>query len=194
MNAEAVVFGERGIVRGAVPGFPVFGQPGCWQDAACLVGTQRLIFAAFDDPGWVHELLQLLLEWKLTYVRSLAGAAYDLVELGGGDASTTVISPKLFERFVAPYDAQLIAAAHKANQRIVYHTCGGMMPILEALADGGADALETFTPPHMGGDADLAGAKRRVGDRVCNEGRFRPGASPLRMSARRNVRCSAPLF
>ena len=94
VNREAEAFGERGIVRGAIPGFPLFGQPGCWQDAACLIGTERLILATFDDPIWVHELLTLLLARKLTYVRSLAGAAYDLIELGGGDASTTVISPE----------------------------------------------------------------------------------------------------
>jgi uroporphyrinogen-III decarboxylase len=172
VNREAAAFGERGIVRGAIPGFPLFGQPGCWQDAACLIGTERLILATFDDPGWVHELLTLLLARKLAYVRSLAGAAYDLIELGGGDASTTVISPKLFMRFVAPYDAQLIAAAHAVGQRIAYHTCGGMMPILEALASMGPDALETFTPRDMGGDADLAEAKRRIGDRVCMIGGF----------------------
>jgi uroporphyrinogen decarboxylase len=35
--------------------------------------------------------------------------------LGGGDASTTVISPDIFNDFVAPYDSQLIAAAHEAG-------------------------------------------------------------------------------
>ncbi len=172
VNREADAFGERGIVRGAAPGFPLFGQPGCWQDAACLIGTQRLILATFDDPGWVREVLAFLLAWKLAYMRSLAGAAYDLIELGGGDASTTVISPRLFARFVAPYDEPLITAAHAAGQRVVYHTCGGMMPILEDLAGMGADALETFTPPDMGGDVDLGVAKRRIGERVCMIGGF----------------------
>jgi len=36
-----------------------------------------------------------------------------------------------FEDFVAPYDSELIREAHCADQRIVYHTCGGMMPILD---------------------------------------------------------------
>ncbi|MEJ5200581.1 MAG: ATP-binding cassette domain-containing protein, partial [Anaerolineae bacterium] len=53
---------------------------------------------------------------------------YDLLELGGGAASTTVISPRMFDEFVAPYDAPLIEEAHRVGQRIVYHTCGGMMP------------------------------------------------------------------
>ena len=36
----------------------------------------------------------------------------------------------------------------------------------------GPNALETFTPVGMGGDADLAEAKRRLGDRVCMIGGF----------------------
>ena len=34
------------------------------------------------------------------------------------------------------------------------------------------DAMETFTPRGMGGDVDLAEAKRRIGDRVCMIGGF----------------------
>ena len=167
VNSEAEAFGQRGLVRSHVCCFDVFGQPGTWQDAACLVGIERLIMETFDDPGWVHQLLGILQRRKLTYVRSLKGAAFDVIEFGGGDASSTVISPGIFDEFVAPYDAPVIAAAHEAGQRIVYHTCGGMMPILERIADMGPEAMETFTPSGMGGDADLAEAKRRIGDRVC---------------------------
>jgi uroporphyrinogen-III decarboxylase len=172
VNRAATAFGQRGIVRGAVVSFPIYGQPGCWQDAACLVGIERLILETFDDPGWVHSLLRILQRGKMDYIRSLASARYDLLELGGGGASTTVISPRIFADFVAPYDGELIACAHEMGQRIVYHTCGGMMPILEQIADMAPDAMETFTPHAMGGDVDLAQAKRRIGDRVCMIGGF----------------------
>ena len=102
----------------------------------------------------------------------MKGADYDILELGGGDASTTVISPKIFDDFVAPYDSELIKTAHEAGQRIVYHTCGGMMPILENIAAMQPDAMETFTPPAMGGDVDLAQAKGRIGEKVCMIGGF----------------------
>ena len=129
----------------------------------------------FDDPDWAHELQGILFRRKETYIRSLKGAKYDLLEPGGGDASTTVISPGLFRKHVAPYDAKLIEIAHEAGQRIAYHTCGGMMPILENIADMGADAVETFTPPDMGGDTRLAEAKERIGSRVCMIGGFDQG-------------------
>ena len=49
------------------------------------------------------------------------------------------------------------------------------MPILEDLAAMKPAALETFTPPDMGGDTDLAEAKKRIGDKVCMIGGFDQG-------------------
>ena len=39
VNRVADAFGQRGLVRGYVCCFDVFGQPGTWQDATCLVGV-----------------------------------------------------------------------------------------------------------------------------------------------------------
>lgn len=167
LNHLAEDYGERGMVRGSVCGFDICGQPGCWQDAACLYGIENLILATYDDPHWVHEFLKILHQRKKIFVESLKGARFDLVELGGGDASSSVISPKMFDEFVAPYDSQLINLAHQAGQRIVYHTCGGMMAILENIASMKPEAMETFTPHALGGDTNLREAKRCIGNRVC---------------------------
>ena len=40
------------------------------------------------------------------------------------------------------------------------------------IADMKPDAMETFTPPAMGGDVTLAEAKEKIGDRVCMIGGF----------------------
>ncbi len=172
INKTAEDFGQRGLIRGHIPCFDGFGQPGCWQDAACMFGIQDLIVSTFMDAEWVHTFLKLLQTRKKVFIDSLKGAKYDILELGGGDASTTVISPEIFNEFVAPYDAPLIEAAHRAGQKIVYHTCGGMMPILEDIAAMKPDAMETFTPSDMSGDTILSEAKQRIGDKVCMIGGF----------------------
>jgi uroporphyrinogen decarboxylase len=172
VNREAEAYGERGLIRGFISFFDVYGQSGCWQDAAVLYGIEKLIMATYDDPEWVHAFLKILYRRKAAYMRSLKGAKFDIIEHGGGDASSTVISPTIFDKFVAPYDAPLIDLAHEVGQRVVYHTCGGMMPILERLADMKPDAMETFTPATMGGDTLLAEAKRRIGKRVVMIGGF----------------------
>lgn len=43
--------GDEYLVRSSVPSFDIYGQPGCWQDAAVMVGVQELIMAVYDDPA-----------------------------------------------------------------------------------------------------------------------------------------------
>jgi hypothetical protein len=161
--------GEDGIIRGAGWGFQ---QAGPWQDACRWVGTERMILLTYDDPGWVHEFLAILTGKKLQFIETMKGAPIDLVETGGGDGSSTVISPSIFADFCLPYDRLLHDALHHVGLRVVYHTCGGMMPLLEMIVANGCDAIETLTPPEMGGDVHLAEVKRRVGERVCLIGGF----------------------
>ena len=172
VNRWADHYGESALIRSCVNCFDLYGQPGCWQDACVLFGVEEMILETFDDPAWVHTFLGILRDRKVRFVDSMKGARFDLIEHGGGDASSTVISPKVFDEIVAPYDREVIAHARAAGQRVVYHTCGGMMPFLEKIAAMKPDAMETFTPVGMGGDMRLAEAKQRIGDRVCFIGGF----------------------
>lgn len=172
VNAAADEYGERGMIRGHICCFEFSGQPGCWQDACCLYGTEYMIMACYDDPEWVHELLAILQKRKMIFIDSLKGAKYDLLELGGGDGCLSLISPDIFNEFVAPYDAPLIQRIHDAGQRITYHLCGKKMGILSDVAAMKPDAIETFTPEGMGGDVVLKEAKRIVGDKCAMIGGF----------------------
>ncbi len=169
VNKIADKIGDRGILRSHVYGY---GQPGCWQDACCFFGTTNMIYATYDDPEWVHEFLSILLKKKLDWVYRLEGARFDLLELGGGDASDTVISPKLFDEFVLPYDRQIVNALHEVALKCVYHTCGGMMKILDQIKATGADGSETLTPPGMGGNARLEIIKEKLGKTMFLQGGF----------------------
>ena len=43
-------------------------------------------------------------------------------------------------------------ALHRAGQRAAYHTCGGMMHLLDIILENGTDASETLSPPGVGGN------------------------------------------
>ena len=164
--------GEWGVVQGEPSGWR---QPGPWQDACEWVGTQRMIMETFDHPDWAHEFMEILTRKRLETIEHMAGACirwmpYDVMLTGGGAASSTVISPRLHQEYCLPYDRRIHEALHSLGYPISYHTCGGMMPILEIVAANGCDCMEPFAPPEVGGDADLAEAKRRIGDRVCMKG------------------------
>ena len=154
--------GDRGILRGFVWG----DQGGCWQHAACLIDTQALILKTFDDPAWVHELLRILLEKKLRFVQSMKGARFDIVETGGGAASSTLISPAIHEKFCLPYDRKLHDALHDAGFKVVYHTCGGTKGIEELIVRNGCDASETLAPPSIGGNQEPWEFKKKIAGRL----------------------------
>jgi uroporphyrinogen-III decarboxylase len=159
--------GESGVVQGEPLGWR---QPGPWQDACEWVGTERMILETFDHPGWVHEFMEILTRKRMETIESMRGAPYDKMLTGGGAASSTVISPSLHEEYCLPYDRRIHDALHDLGFKISYHTCGGMMPILEIIASNGCDCMEPFAPRGIGGDADLAEAKGRIGDRICIKG------------------------
>jgi uroporphyrinogen-III decarboxylase len=142
--------GDAGILRGFTE---MAHQPGPWQDFCELVGTQEAILWAMDDPSFVHQFLQSLTEKRVRFVHEqMPGAKFDLVEHGGGAASSSVISPAMFDEFCVPYDRQIIDALHELGFPVVYHTCGGMKAILDRIAANGCDASETLSPPGVGGD------------------------------------------
>jgi len=157
--------GDGGILRGSVP----YHQGGVWQDACELFGTQDMIMAGIDNPGWVHEFMRILMEKKLRFVEDqMKDAPYDLIENGGGAASSTVISPKFFEEYTVKYDRKVHDALHEKGYKVVYHTCGGMIPICEMIVQNGCDASETLAPSGVGGDVDNPSViKEKIGDKVC---------------------------
>ncbi len=141
--------GDDGILRGFVWG----DQAGCWQHACCLMDAQELIYESMDHPEWVHQLLEILLKKKLQFIEeSLVGAKFDLIETGGGASSDTLISPKMHEEFCMPYDRRMHRALHEAGHISTYHTCGGMMHILDLIIQNETDASETLSPPGVGGN------------------------------------------
>ena len=143
------VVGDAGILRGFVWG----DQAGCWQHVCCLGGTEQMILAAMDNPEWMHCFLQILLEKKLLFIEeSLAGARFDLIETGGGAASSTVISPAFYAEFCLPYDRAMHDALHQVGHVSSYHTCGGMMGILDLIVANGTDVSETLSPVSVGGN------------------------------------------
>jgi len=161
--------GEHGIVRS---GYCGFGQGSPWQDLAYMMGTEETIMLAIDDPDWMHEALDTLLQKKLDIIDTGGKIELDVVETGGGAGSSTVISPKMHEEFCLPYDQKQIKALQTQGTKVVYHLCGGFMPLIDIFKKNGTDGLETLTPASMGGDCIMDEVSKRIGDQMFFIGGF----------------------
>ncbi|HPC46176.1 MAG TPA: uroporphyrinogen decarboxylase family protein, partial [Candidatus Latescibacteria bacterium] len=122
--------------------------------------------ACFDKPDWVHRLLRSLLEKKLQFIAGLKGASFDLIETGGGAASSTVISPDLHREFCLPYDRALHDALHDLGFLVTYHTCGGTRGIEELIVENGCDVSETLAPRSIGGNQEPWEFAEKIRNRV----------------------------
>ena len=87
---------------------------------------------------------------------------------GGG-----FISPRQYEQFVLPFEAEVVRRIKAEGVFVYTHTCGDIGDRLELMADTGIDGIDTLDPPPLG-SVDLADAKRRVGDRVFFKGNIDP--------------------
>jgi len=154
--------GDDGILRGFVWG----DQAGCWQHACCLMDVNELILKCVDQPDWVHALLGCLLDRKLQFIEKTKGAKFDLIETGGGAASSTLISPGLHREFCLPYDRKIHDALHALGFKVTYHTCGGTFGIEEHIVANGCDASETLAPKSIGGNQEPWELKAKVGKRI----------------------------
>lgn len=161
--------GDKGIVR-SHPYY--FGQGSPWQCLCYMHGTEESIFMAIDEPERLHDMLESIYQKAARAHELWVETPADMVETDGGAASSTVISPDLFREFCLPYNQRQNRLFRELGVKTVCHLCGGVMPMLELVAECGADGLETMTPKSMGGDCDLAEASRRVGDKLFFIGGF----------------------
>jgi len=161
--------GDRGIIR-SHPFSPGQGSP--WQSFCTMMDMQDAIMLGMDSPEVLHHILDCILQRTLAVTEMWVGTPADMIEIGGGAGSSTVISPDFYREFGLPYDQQQNKLFHEIGLKVVNHFCGGLMPMLELVVESGADGLETMTPPSMGGDCNLSEASRRVGDKLFFIGGF----------------------
>jgi uroporphyrinogen decarboxylase len=74
------------------------------------------------------------------------------------------LSPAMFDEFVTPYLAQLIAGYREMGFYTIKHSDGNIMPIIDRLVECNPHALHSLDPQ---GSVDIAEVKRDYGERVC---------------------------
>jgi len=134
---------------------------GPWTIATTLRGAESLIMDTVTDPEFVHELMRFSVEVAKGFggAVSKAGAGLSLSE---APASLSLISPKIFRAFVAPYLKQLIADLKEERTNVTLHICGFIDPIMEDIASLGAIALSMDEPSSLAKMFEASGGKMVV--------------------------------
>ena len=150
--------------RGEVP--VVGWVEGAFAAACNFMDVQPFLMFLMEEPEAARELLEYCYELELRF--ALAQVAEGAEILGIGDAAASLIGPRLFAEFAFDYERRMIEAIHRAGAKVKLHICGNTNPILDSIANSGADILDV---DHM---VDYARAAALMRGRGCVCGNFNP--------------------
>lgn len=109
-------------------------------EAADLRGINTLMLDFFDDPAFVRDLFDWVVEMGLRFARAQVEAGADLI--GMGDAAASLVGPQIYEEFVWPYEKKLVDGLHAMGTRVRLHICGNTNRSLSLIGQLGCDIVD----------------------------------------------------
>jgi len=154
-----------------------------------LFGYQEALMYLIDEPERCEAILAAYTHGAADLGAEQARRGVDAVLISSAFAGGGFISPRQYDRFVLPFETEVVRGVHAAGAPVYTHTCGDIGDRLERMVLTGIDGIDTLDPPPLG-SVELADAKRRVGDRVFFKGNIDAVNTLLRKS-REEVRADA---
>ena len=141
----------------------VAGGWGVGVDLLCWVfGLENLVYAVYERPELVRELLELVARWNTERMKVVLDAGIDLYIKRAWYENLDFWTPTTWEEFVLPTTRSDAELAHSRGALFGYIITSNCMPILPLLKDSGVDVVIGVDPREW----DLEEAKRQLGGRV----------------------------
>ena len=109
-------------------------------EAADLRGINTLMMDFYEDPAFVTDLFEFVLDLELRFAKAQIEAGCDL--MGVGDAAASLIGPALYEQYVWPYEKRMVDAIHEMGGLVRLHICGDTRPILGGIGKLGCEIVD----------------------------------------------------
>jgi MtaA/CmuA family methyltransferase len=132
-------------------------------EAADLRGINNLMTDFLDDPGFVTELFEFVLELELTFASAQMESGAELI--GVGDAAASLVGPRIYREFVWPYEKRMMDVLRAMGARTRLHICGNTRPILDLIGQLGCDIVDLdFLAPLAEGRAAMGSNQVLLGN------------------------------
>jgi MtaA/CmuA family methyltransferase len=109
-------------------------------EAADLRGINHLMLDFFDDPSFVRDLFEFVVEMEIGFAQAQVEAGADCI--GIGDAAASLVGPQIYNEFVWPCEKRMVEAIHAFGARVRMHICGNTKKILAAIGTLGCDIVD----------------------------------------------------
>ena len=128
-----------------------------------LYGLQNMLYAVYDQPNLIKQMLELFAEWNRSRMELVLSAGVDLYIKRAWYENCDFWSPTKFKQFLAPILKSEVDLAHQYGAHFGYLITANCMPLLEQIAECGVDVIIGVDPLAY----DLEQTKKILGGRVC---------------------------
>jgi uroporphyrinogen-III decarboxylase len=134
-----------------------------------LFGYEQALTSLLEDPGKALALLDRLTAASVTWAVAQARHGVDAVLISSAFAGGPLLSPRMYRRYVLPFERRVADAVKAAGTPVYTHTCGSIGDRLELMLETGTEGIDTLDPPPLG-NVELKDAKAQIGQRAFIKG------------------------
>ena len=143
-------------------------------DAAVWVcGMERILYGQTDEPEFLEQLLDVILEWELQRMDQVLSEGVDVWVHMAWYEGSDFWSPRYYRRLLKPRLAKMVARAHAHGVPFRYIITKGWTPIREDILELGIDCLTGLDP--VQDRVNLQEVKQLLGGRLCLMGGVNSG-------------------
>lgn len=162
-----------------------------WQHPSFLRSIEALSMDLISAPEMAAFLLDRFTDFYVEYFDRMLTAGrgrIDLLRIADdvGTQRGLLFSPEIFRTLFAPRIKRLIAMAHSHGVKVMFHSCGAIVPLIDDIIACGADVLDPLQACAAGMDPQTL--KDRFGSRICLHGgidtqHLLPRGTPVEVAA-----------
>lgn len=144
-----------------------------FQHVTFLRGIDNLLADLVGAPDMAEFLMDRFTDFYCDFFDQMLTAAagrIDILRIADDLAmqDRLLISPAMFDRFIGPRIARLTDVARRHHAKVLFHSCGAVVPLIDRLIDVGVDILDPVQVSAK--DMDPVELKCRFGKRLAFHG------------------------
>jgi MtaA/CmuA family methyltransferase len=122
-----------------------------------VIEVEHILRMAFKNKSVLEALLDRMTEFLIEFAQAYIEQGVNALFIAEPTASSTMISPKMFRKYVLP---RLQKLTHALGVPTILHICGDTNPIIDAMGEAGSDILS------LDQCMDLSESRKRVPETV----------------------------